>query len=158
MWGSYVRVHLTCPEVFLKHCINMRLVCKDYMTCVRFTMHWATHVCRDVKLEGTYFDRSIEQAFLGASRSLFETKTRPSTHLAVQVGNMYTPSLYGGLASFITEWDRFDWTTLRGGESGQGGVKEKKGGGGSKEFEGWEVQGEFIWDRIKIYILDSPEQ
>ena len=56
-----------------------------------------------MKLEGTYFDRSIEQAFLGASKSLFESKTKPSTNLAVQVGNMYTPSLYGGLASFIAE-------------------------------------------------------
>ena len=56
---------------------------------------------RDVKLEGTYFDRNIEQAFLGASKTAFEAKTKPSTRLAVQVGNMYTPSLYGGLASFI---------------------------------------------------------
>ena len=59
--------------------------------------------CREVKLEGTYFDRKVEQAFLGASRGVFEAKTKPSTHLAVQVGNMYTSSLYGGLASFITE-------------------------------------------------------
>ena len=64
---------------------------------------WSFCACRDVKLEGTYFDRSIEQAFLGASKSLFESKTKPSTNLAVQVGNMYTPSLYGGLASFIAE-------------------------------------------------------
>ncbi|KAK7100645.1 hydroxymethylglutaryl-CoA synthase 1-like [Littorina saxatilis] len=58
---------------------------------------------RDVKLEGTYFDRNIEQAFLAASKSLFEEKTKPSTRLAVQVGNMYTPSLYGGLASYIAD-------------------------------------------------------
>lgn len=58
---------------------------------------------REVKLEGTYFDRNIEQAFLGASKSVFEEKTKPSTRLAVQVGNMYTPSLYGGLASYIAD-------------------------------------------------------
>lgn len=58
---------------------------------------------RDVKLDGTYFDRNIEQAFLTTSKSLFEAKTKPSTRLAVQVGNMYTPSLYGGLASFIAD-------------------------------------------------------
>ncbi|KAL8586748.1 Hydroxymethylglutaryl-CoA synthase, cytoplasmic [Nucella lapillus] len=56
---------------------------------------------REVKLEGTYFDRNIEQAFLGASKGLFGAKTKPSTNLAVQVGNMYTPALYGGLASYI---------------------------------------------------------
>ena len=30
-----------------------------------------------------------------------QTKTAPSLLVANQVGNMYTPSLYGGLASFI---------------------------------------------------------
>ncbi|XP_076462936.1 hydroxymethylglutaryl-CoA synthase 1-like [Babylonia areolata] len=58
---------------------------------------------RDVKLEGTYMDRNIEQAFVKASKALFEAKTKPSTRLAVQVGNMYTPSLYGGLASYIAD-------------------------------------------------------
>lgn len=56
---------------------------------------------RNVKLEETYFDRGVESAFMASSKSLFEAKTKPSTSLAVQVGNMYTPSLYGGLASFI---------------------------------------------------------
>ncbi|PVD23118.1 hypothetical protein C0Q70_16381 [Pomacea canaliculata] len=56
---------------------------------------------RDTKLEDTYFDRNIESAVLAASKNLFEMKTKPSTGLAVQVGNMYTPSLYGGLAYFV---------------------------------------------------------
>ncbi|KAK7482697.1 hypothetical protein BaRGS_00018290 [Batillaria attramentaria] len=56
---------------------------------------------RNVKLEEAYFDRSVEGAFMTSSKSLYEAKTKPSTCLAVQVGNMYTPSLYGGLASYI---------------------------------------------------------
>ena len=56
---------------------------------------------REVKLEGTYFDRDIEQAFVASSKTTYQQKTLPYLLLANQVGNMYTPSLYGGLASFI---------------------------------------------------------
>lgn len=53
------------------------------------------------KLEETYFDRDVEKAFMTYSKNLFEEKTLPSLHIARQVGNMYTPSLYGGLASYM---------------------------------------------------------
>ncbi|GBP17495.1 Hydroxymethylglutaryl-CoA synthase 1 [Eumeta japonica] len=53
------------------------------------------------KLEDTYFDRDVEKAFMAYSQSLFEEKTKPSLHIARQVGNMYTASLYGGLVSYL---------------------------------------------------------
>lgn len=56
---------------------------------------------RDSKLEATYFDRDIEGAFMKQSKELYEHKTLPYLWLSNQVGNMYTPSLYGGLVSFI---------------------------------------------------------
>jgi len=56
---------------------------------------------KDVKLEDTYFDRDIEKAFMTLSKSAFEEKTQPSLLVANQVGNMYTPSLYGGLVSLL---------------------------------------------------------
>ncbi|CAH1772639.1 unnamed protein product [Owenia fusiformis] len=56
---------------------------------------------RDVKLCDTYFDRDVEKAFMAASKGSFEAKTKPSLLLATNVGNMYTPSLYGGLVSFL---------------------------------------------------------
>lgn len=37
-----------------------------------------------------------------ASKSMFEAKTLPSLLIAKRVGNMYTPSLYGCLASLLT--------------------------------------------------------
>ncbi|CAG4947716.1 unnamed protein product [Colias eurytheme] len=55
----------------------------------------------DHKRENTYFDRDVEKAFMTYSKDLFETKTKPSLHIARNVGNMYTPSLYGGLASYL---------------------------------------------------------
>ncbi|PIK33100.1 putative hydroxymethylglutaryl-CoA synthase 1 [Apostichopus japonicus] len=47
------------------------------------------------------FDKNIEKAFMQCSKGEFEKKTKPSLHVATNVGNMYTPSLYGGLASLI---------------------------------------------------------
>lgn len=56
---------------------------------------------RDIRLDQCYFDREVEKAFMAASKPLFEKKTRQSTLLSNQVGNMYTPSLYGGLVSHL---------------------------------------------------------
>lgn len=53
------------------------------------------------KLENTYFDRDLEKAFMTYSENLFNEKTKPSLHIARNVGNMYTPSLYGGLVSYL---------------------------------------------------------
>ncbi|CAG9795583.1 unnamed protein product [Diatraea saccharalis] len=55
----------------------------------------------DYKLEDTYFDRDIEKAFMTYSQHLFDEKTKPALHIARNVGNMYTPSLYGGLVSYL---------------------------------------------------------
>ncbi|KAJ4429245.1 Hydroxymethylglutaryl-CoA synthase, cytoplasmic [Periplaneta americana] len=56
---------------------------------------------KHVKLEDTYFDRDVEKTFMTQSKGIFEEKTQPSLLLANQVGNMYTPSLYGGLVSLL---------------------------------------------------------
>jgi len=55
----------------------------------------------DVQLEKTYFDRDVEKAFMSHSLKQFEAKTKPSLHCATNIGNMYTPSLYGGLVSHL---------------------------------------------------------
>ncbi|XP_015039366.2 hydroxymethylglutaryl-CoA synthase 1 [Drosophila pseudoobscura] len=52
-------------------------------------------------LEGTYFDRDVEKAFLTQSADVFEAKTKKTLLLANQVGNMYTPSVYSGLVSLL---------------------------------------------------------
>ncbi|UYV69413.1 HMGCS1, partial [Cordylochernes scorpioides] len=57
---------------------------------------------RSLKLEDTYFDKELEKLCLKSSQEMFEMKTRPSLLLANQVGNMYTPSLYACLASYLS--------------------------------------------------------
>jgi hydroxymethylglutaryl-CoA synthase len=55
----------------------------------------------EVSLFESYFDRDVEKAFMAHSLKNFETKTKPSLLVATNVGNMYTPSLYGGLISYL---------------------------------------------------------
>lgn len=59
----------------------------------------------NIKLENTYFDRDVEKAFMTATKELFEKKTKPSLLISNQVGNMYTPSVYGGLVSLLVSKD-----------------------------------------------------
>lgn len=59
---------------------------------------------RNVKLEDTYFDRDVETKVVTNSKKIFETKTKPSLFIANQVGNMYTPSVYGGLVSYLIRY------------------------------------------------------
>lgn len=56
---------------------------------------------KDLNLQDTYFDRDVEKIFMERSKSIFEKMTKPSLLLASRVGNMYTPSVYSGLASYL---------------------------------------------------------
>lgn len=56
-----------------------------------------------MRAEDTYFDRDVEKVFLQLSQSEYEAKTAPSTLLAKHLGNMYTGSVYGGLASLLAQ-------------------------------------------------------
>lgn len=54
-----------------------------------------------ISLEDSYFNKDVEKVFMDLSKGTFEDKTKNSLMIATNVGNMYTPSLYGGLVSFI---------------------------------------------------------
>ena len=56
---------------------------------------------RDVSLEETYDSREIHKAFLGLSKMSYQEKVVPTTKLPVELGNIYTASLYSCLASLI---------------------------------------------------------
>lgn len=60
---------------------------------------------QELKLEDTYFNRDVEKAFMTYYNEVFEAKTKPSLLLANQVGNMYTPSVYSGLVSYLISID-----------------------------------------------------
>lgn len=46
-------------------------------------------------------DKSVEKAFVGLSSSVYKERVWPSTQCMRRLGNMYTASVYGGLASII---------------------------------------------------------
>ena len=64
---------------------------------------------RNVKLEETFKDeakaKEIEKASMKCSQTIYDKKTAPSLFLSREVGNMYTPSLYGCLASLLFRYD-----------------------------------------------------
>lgn len=47
-------------------------------------------------------DKNIEKVFVGASKASFATKTDPAMACSKRLGNMYTASLYGCLASLLS--------------------------------------------------------
>lgn len=59
--------------------------------------------CSGKKLEDTYSDKDVEKAFQKASLEIFSQKTKPSLLLSSRNGNMYTPSVYGCLASLLAQ-------------------------------------------------------
>lgn len=58
-------------------------------------------VLRGKTLESTMGDRDVEKLMLKSSAAEFKSKTDPTSLLGKEVGNMYTASLYGGLASLL---------------------------------------------------------
>ncbi|TDL16820.1 hydroxymethylglutaryl-CoA synthase [Rickenella mellea] len=50
----------------------------------------------------TLTDKSIEKAFVALAKDSFKNQVEPSLHCSKRCGNMYTGSLYGGLASVIS--------------------------------------------------------
>ena len=55
-------------------------------------------------LESTLGDKDVEKLLLKSTVSEFKNKTKPSVLLGTEVGNMYTASLYGGLASLLAKY------------------------------------------------------
>lgn len=49
----------------------------------------------------TLLNKDVEKVFMGLSKSLFAAKSAPAELASKQLGNMYTASLYGALASLI---------------------------------------------------------
>lgn len=45
--------------------------------------------------------KEIERYSVKCSEEIFEKMTKPSLLIAENIGNMYTPSLYGGLVSLM---------------------------------------------------------
>lgn len=63
---------------------------------------------RELSYEQSLSDRGIERAFMGLSKKRFEERVKPSLTAPTMCGNMYTASVYSGLASLLSNIDSKD--------------------------------------------------
>ncbi|KAH8110819.1 hydroxymethylglutaryl-CoA synthase [Phellopilus nigrolimitatus] len=57
---------------------------------------------RDLPYAATLTDKALEKTFVALAGAQYKAAVSPSMHCAKRCGNMYTASLYGGLASLIS--------------------------------------------------------
>ncbi|KAH7935516.1 hypothetical protein HPB52_009505 [Rhipicephalus sanguineus] len=81
-----------------------RLVLNDFLRDSTSPKYASLAGFSSVHLEESVFDRDVEKAFMKFSQQMFEDKTKPSLLVSNQVGNMYTPSLYSCLASYLASF------------------------------------------------------
>ena len=62
---------------------------------------WLPH--RGLKLEDTYNNKELEKALQKVSLDTFNRKTKASLYFSTYNGNTYTSSLYGCLASLLSQ-------------------------------------------------------
>ncbi|TFY72561.1 hypothetical protein EVG20_g453 [Dentipellis fragilis] len=60
---------------------------------------------RDLAYAATLADKGVEKTFMGLSKADYAKRVGPSMRCAARCGNMYTASLYGGLASVLSVVD-----------------------------------------------------
>jgi 3-hydroxy-3-methylglutaryl CoA synthase len=56
----------------------------------------------DLSYDASVTDKNVEKTFVGLAKAAFDKQVEPSMHCARRCGNMYTASLYGGLASLVS--------------------------------------------------------
>lgn len=56
---------------------------------------------KDLPRSETLLNKEVEKTFVAASKDLFKAKTAPSTLTSRNLGNMYSASVYGALASLL---------------------------------------------------------
>ncbi|KAG0159339.1 hypothetical protein PDIDSM_6861 [Penicillium digitatum] len=57
---------------------------------------------RDLDYEKSLTDKAVEKTFMGLTKKRFAERVNPGLQVATQCGNMYTATVYGGLASLLS--------------------------------------------------------
>lgn len=81
-----------------------RLVLNDFLRDPTSPKYSSLTGFSSLQLDDTIHNRDVEKAFMQFSKKMFEEKTKPSLLVSNQVGNMYTPSLYSCLASYLASF------------------------------------------------------
>ena len=57
---------------------------------------------RDLDYEKSLIDKTVEKTFMGLTKKRFNDRVKPGLDVASLCGNMYTATVYGGIASLIS--------------------------------------------------------
>ncbi|OMH81069.1 Hydroxymethylglutaryl-CoA synthase [Zancudomyces culisetae] len=102
-------------------------------------------------LEDTYTDKVLEKSFITLGKKLFALKTEPSLYAAKNIGNMYTASVFFGLASLLTNVSS---ETLQGKRIGMFSY----GSGCAASFYSFRVVGDISEIAQKLNLVSLMEQ
>ncbi|KAJ3041263.1 hypothetical protein HDV00_009656 [Rhizophlyctis rosea] len=80
-----------------------RLAFNDFLRNPDAEQYAAFEQFKGLDLASTYGNRDTEKAFVAYTKNTFNTKVVPSLLAAKNLGNTYTGSVYGGLASLVSE-------------------------------------------------------
>ncbi|KAM5294643.1 hydroxymethylglutaryl-CoA synthase, mitochondrial [Glossophaga mutica] len=83
-----------------------RLMFNDFLSAssdTQISRYKGLEAFRGLKLEDTYDDKELEKALQKASLDTFNRKTKDSLYFSTYNGNTYTSSLYGCLASLLSQ-------------------------------------------------------
>ncbi|KAL2771946.1 hydroxymethylglutaryl-CoA synthase, mitochondrial isoform 2 precursor [Daubentonia madagascariensis] len=83
-----------------------RLMLSDFLSAsgnTQSSLYKGLEAFRGLKLEDTYTNKDLDKALLKASLDIFNKKTKASLYLSTRNGNTYTSSLYGCLASLLSQ-------------------------------------------------------
>uniref|UniRef100_A0AC34Q863 Hydroxymethylglutaryl-CoA synthase n=1 Tax=Panagrolaimus sp. JU765 TaxID=591449 RepID=A0AC34Q863_9BILA len=92
----YKLVQKAFARIVFSDVMNNRISSENYASLEKF---------RNVNLPDTYEDKQFTSETIKASRSLLNQKVEPNMTLNRRVGNMYTPSLYAQLITFLSRMD-----------------------------------------------------
>jgi len=84
---------------------HARLTYNDFLaapTHAKFTTVASPDALLDMPYKASLTDKTLEKTFVGLANAAFKRDVLPSMACAKRCGNMYTASLYGGLASLLS--------------------------------------------------------
>lgn len=95
---------------------HARLLFNDFLSSPsdsKFSNVASPEALLEMSYKATLTDKAVEKSFVSLAATQYKTTVSPSMHCAKRCGNMYTASLYGGLASLISTIEPADFLGKR---------------------------------------------
>jgi hydroxymethylglutaryl-CoA synthase len=100
--SAFAAIVFHTPYVKLTQKSLARLYLNDIVRGCSYVPSVLTEKYRNVDIHSSMNDKDLERDLVEQSRELYEQKTLPGLYFSQNMGNMYTPSLYYSLFSFLS--------------------------------------------------------